>query len=266
MVYGDGDGQMFKNGAFTQSLDVIAHELTHGVTQFTAGLRYRMQSGALNEHFSDVFGSLVKQRFLGQTADQADWLIGEGILGPQLPGTALRSLKAPGTAFQFDNQPAHMDRYAELPDDGDPRHDSGGVHINSGIPNHAFYLVAMAMGGNAWEKAGTIWYTTLTTRLDENSDFQAAADVTVDVSGKLFGAGGAEQQAVLAGRIIVTCGYLSFAGEVSAGWSGLPPRTRTGWLRPTAGSWRHWCDRRVCSMLRRLLVLKNPSLTGSPTR
>jgi Zn-dependent metalloprotease len=198
MVYGDGDGQMFKNGAFTQSLDVIAHELTHGVTQFTAGLRYRMQSGALNEHFSDVFGSLVKQRFLGQTADQADWLIGEGILGPQLPGTALRSLKAPGTAFQFDNQPAHMDRYAELPDDGDPRHDSGGVHINSGIPNHAFYLVAMAMGGNAWEKAGTIWYTTLTTRLDENSDFQAAADVTVDVSGKLFGAGGAEQQAVLA--------------------------------------------------------------------
>jgi Zn-dependent metalloprotease len=198
MVYGDGDGQMFKRGAFTGCLDVIAHELTHGVTQFTAGLRYRSQSGALNESCSDVFGSLVKQRSLGQTADQADWLIGEGIMGPQLPGAALRSLKAPGTAFQFDNQPAHMDHYVELPDDGDPQHDHGGVHINSGIPNHAFYLAATGLGGNAWEKAGSIWYTTLTTRLSENSDFQAAADATAEVSSKLFGAGGAEEQAVRA--------------------------------------------------------------------
>jgi Zn-dependent metalloprotease len=196
MVYGDGDGQAFKRGGFTTCLDVIAHELTHGVTQFTAGLRYRVQSGALNESFSDVFGSLVKQHSMGQTADQADWLIGEGILGPQLPGTALRSLKAPGTAFQYDNQPAHMDHYVQLPDDGDPRHDNGGVHINSGIPNHAFYLVATAIGGNAWEKPGNIWYTALITRLNENSDFQAAADATVDVAGKLYGADGAEQQAV----------------------------------------------------------------------
>jgi Zn-dependent metalloprotease len=198
MVYGDGDDQMFKRGSFTQCLDVMAHELTHGVTQFTAGLRYRAQSGALNESFSDVFGSLVKQRSLGQTADQADWLIGEGIMGPQLPGKALRSLKAPGTAFQFDNQPAHMDHFVDLPDDEDPRHDHGGVHINSGIPNHAFYLVATALGGHAWEKAGRIWYTTLTKRLGEDSDFQAAADATVAVSGDLFGAGGAEEQAVRA--------------------------------------------------------------------
>ena len=154
MVYGDGDGQMFKRGGFTECLDVIAHELTHGVTQFTAGLRYRAQSGALNESFSDVFGSLVRQRSLGQTADQADWLIGEGIMGPELPGEALRSLKAPGTAFKFDNQPADMAHYVNLPDDGDPRHDNGGVHINSGIPNHAFYLAATGIGGNAWEKAG----------------------------------------------------------------------------------------------------------------
>jgi Zn-dependent metalloprotease len=196
MVYGDGDDQMFKRGSFTQCLDVMAHELTHGVTQFTAGLQYHLQCGALNESFSDVFGSLAKQRSLGQAADQADWLIGEGIMGPQLPGVALRSLKAPGTAFKFDNQPAHMNQYVQLPDDGDPRHDSGGVHINSGIPNHAFYLAAVALGGNAWEKAGSIWYTTLTTRLNENSDFQAAADATVDVSGNLFGTGGAEEQAV----------------------------------------------------------------------
>jgi len=196
MVYGDGDGQMFKRGGFTECLDVMAHELTHGVTQFTAGLRYRAQSGALNESFSDVFGSLVRQRSLGQTADQADWLIGEGIMGPELPGEALRSLKAPGTAFKYDNQPADMAHYVDLPDDGDPRHDNGGVHINSGIPNHAFYLAATGIGGNAWEKAGAIWYTTLTTRLNENSDFQAAADATVAASGELYGAGGAEQQAV----------------------------------------------------------------------
>jgi len=196
MVYGDGDGQMFRRGGFTECLDVMAHELTHGVTQFTAGLRYRAQSGALNESFSDVFGSLVRQRSLGQSADQADWLIGEGIMGPELPGEALRSLKAPGTAFKYDNQPADMAHYVNLPDDGDPRHDNGGVHVNSGIPNHAFYLAAIGIGGNAWEKAGAIWYTTLTTRLNENSDFQAAADATVAVSGSLYGAGGAEQQAV----------------------------------------------------------------------
>jgi Zn-dependent metalloprotease len=196
MVYGDGDGQMFKAGSFTGCLDVVAHELTHGITQFTAGLRYRAQSGALNESFSDVFGSLVRQRSLGQTADQADWLIGEGIMGPELPGDALRSLKAPGTAFKFDNQPADMAHYVDLPADGDPQHDNGGVHINSGIPNHAFYLAATAIGGNAWDKAGSIWFTTLTTRLNENSDFQAAADATVAVSGELYGAGGAEQLAV----------------------------------------------------------------------
>ena len=198
MVYGDGDDQMFRRGSFTNCLDVMAHELTHGLTQFTAGLRYHAQPGALNESFSDVFGSLVRQRSLGQAADKADWLIGEGIMGPQLPGMALRSLKAPGTAFKFDNQPAHMDQYVQLPDDGDPKNDAGGVHINSGIPNHAFYLAATALGGNAWEKAASIWYTTLTTGLNENSDFQAAADATVTVSGRLFSPGGAEQQAVRA--------------------------------------------------------------------
>jgi Zn-dependent metalloprotease len=138
----------------------------------------------------------VKQRSLGQTADQADWLIGEGILGPALSGQALRSLKAPGTAFDFDNQPAHMDQYVDLQDDGDPRHDNGGVHINSGIPNHAFYLLATALGGNGWEKAGSIWYRTLTQHLNEDSDFQQAADATVAASGELFGVGGAEDEAV----------------------------------------------------------------------
>jgi Zn-dependent metalloprotease len=196
MVYGDGGGGMFVRGGMTKAIDVIGHELTHGVTDFTAKLEYHKQPGALNESFSDAFGSLVKQRGLGQTADEADWLIGEGILDPALNGVALRSMKAPGTAHAFDDQPAHMDQYQDLPDDANPRNDHGGVHINSGIPNHAFFLVATTIGGNAWEAPGRIWYQTLTTRLGPESDFREAADATVDVAGDLFGADGAEQQAV----------------------------------------------------------------------
>jgi Zn-dependent metalloprotease len=195
MIYGDGSGHVFVVGALTKAIDVIGHELTHGVTQFTAGLEYHDQPGALNESVSDVFGSLVKQYALGQTAAEADWLIGEGILAPGL-GKALRSLKAPGTAFQGDSQPAHMRDYRRLPDDDDPRHDNGGVHINSGIPNHAFYLAATALGGHAWEKAGRIWYDALTKRLQAGSDFEAAAKATLASAAVLYGAGGAEEEAV----------------------------------------------------------------------
>ena len=107
MWFGDGDGTLFSD--FTKSLDVIGHELTHGVTQYTANLAYSGQSGALNESLSDVFGSLVKQYAKQQTAEQADWLIGAEVVGPQL-APALRSMKAPGTANQYDQQPADMER------------------------------------------------------------------------------------------------------------------------------------------------------------
>jgi len=198
MVYGDGSGRIFTRGGLTKDVDVIAHELTHGVTQMTAGLDYAKQPGALNESFSDVFGSLVKQHHLGQTADEADWLIGEGILGSALHGQALRSMKAPGTANDLDRQAGSMSGYADLPDDNDPSHDNGGVHINSGIPNRAFYLAATAIGGPAWEHAGRIWYVTLTEHLEPTSDFRAAADATITVAGELFGAAGHEHQAVSA--------------------------------------------------------------------
>lgn len=195
MVYGDGSGQLFVEGGLTRAIDVIGHEMTHGVTQYTAGLEYSTQPGAVNESMSDVFGSLVKQYVLGQTATDADWLIGEGTLIPEL-GTALRSMKEPGTAYEGDSQPAHMDDYVDLPDDNDPRNDNGGVHINSGIPNHAFYLAATAIGGNAWEKAGRVWYAALTERLESESDFSATAQATVEVAGEMFDTGGAEQMAV----------------------------------------------------------------------
>jgi Zn-dependent metalloprotease len=193
MVYGDGSGRLFKEGSLTSSVDVIGHELTHGVTQFTAALKYSKQSGALNESMSDVFGSLVKQFGLGQTAEQADWLIGEGILVESL-GQALRSMKAPGTAFKFDDQPATMADYKDLPDDNNPRNDNGGVHINSGIPNKAFYLAATALGGNAWEKAGPIWFKTLTEKLKADAQFVDAANATVEAAGELYSS--QEQDAV----------------------------------------------------------------------
>ena len=123
--------------SFTQSLDVIGHELTHGVTEFTAGLEYHNQSGALNESISDVFGSLVKQWTLHQDANSADWLIGAEVFTPANAGDALRSLKAPGTAydnplFGKDPQPAHMGEFQNLPDTR--AGDNGGVHVNSGHP------------------------------------------------------------------------------------------------------------------------------------
>jgi len=193
MVYGDGDGKLF--GRFTRAVDVIGHELTHGVTAREANLDYSDQPGALNESFSDVFGSLVKQRLLGQTAAAADWVIGEGLFTTQVKGVALRSMKAPGTAYDDpvlgkDPQPATMKGYVETSDD------DGGVHINSGIPNHAFYLAAVSIGGNAWEKAGQIWYDALTKRLRHDSDFSAAAKETAAAAAERYGSSGSETKAV----------------------------------------------------------------------
>jgi Zn-dependent metalloprotease len=193
MVYGDGDGTLFNR--FTIAIDVIGHELTHGITQYEAALIYRNESGALNESFSDVFGSLVKQRTLNQTADQADWLIGEGLLASGVQGVALRSMKAPGTAYDDpvlgkDPQPANYKNLYR------GTSDNGGVHINSGIPNRAFYLAATAIGGYAWEKAGKIWYITLRDVLRSRSNFKNAANATIAVAGNLYGQDSNEQKAV----------------------------------------------------------------------
>ncbi|MFC4609795.1 M4 family metallopeptidase [Streptomyces maoxianensis] len=194
MVFGDGDDDLFLD--FTLPVDVIGHELTHGVTQYTANLEYFSQSGALNESMSDVFGSLIKQYSLGQSADQADWLIGAGLLGPNVTGVALRSMKEPGTAYDddvlgMDPQPAKMEDYVRT------GRDNGGVHINSGIPNHAFYLVATALGGSAWERAGQIWYDVLTGgELSTTAQFGDFAALTVAAARSRYGEG-AEQEALL---------------------------------------------------------------------
>jgi len=202
MVYGDGDEQLPASqqlfNRFTISLDVIGHELTHGVTQYEANLVYSNQQGALNEAISDIFGSLVKQYRMNQTAAEADWLIGAELLAPNVNGIALRSMKAPGTAYNDpvlgkDPQPAHMKDYVNTTDD------EGGVHINSGIVNHAFYVTAVEIGGFAWEKAGQIWYRALTEKMTSTSNFQDAADMTFESAGELFGKNSLEQNAVKLG-------------------------------------------------------------------
>jgi Zn-dependent metalloprotease len=150
MTYGDGDGKEFTN--FAGAIDVVAHELMHGITQFLGNLEYRGQSGALNEHFSDVFGTVIKQKFLKQALEEADWLIGDAIVTNEFPGVAIRSMKAPGTANEFDNQPDHMDNYYS------GAADNQGVHVNSGIPNRAFYLCCQEIG---LDDCALIWFDTL---------------------------------------------------------------------------------------------------------
>lgn len=202
MAFGDSDTLVFDS--LTEDPDVTGHELTHGVTEHSAGLEYHDQPGALNESMSDVFGSLVKQRLKGQTAGQADWLVGEHVFrrniladgrifrGAYVKG--LRSMKEPGNAYNHpilgkDPQPAHMRDY-----DGTTS-DNGGVHINSGIPNHAFYRAAVSLGGYAWEKAGWIWFDALTGgQAKPTASFADFANETVRAAAKRFGK--TEEQAV----------------------------------------------------------------------
>jgi Zn-dependent metalloprotease len=184
MFFGDGDGQMLTRT--TAGIDVIGHELTHGVTQYEANLVYSGQSGALNESISDVFGIQVKQRALGQDVTTSDWLIGADIVGPALR-PALRSMKDPGNGNPYDDQPATMDDYVP----------GGDVHTNSGIPNHAFYVLATTLGGNAWDAAGPIWYVSLRdNRLTPTATFQEFARLTVRNAQSVYGQKSAEAEAV----------------------------------------------------------------------
>jgi Zn-dependent metalloprotease len=204
MVYGDGDQNV---GGFTEALDIIAHELTHGVLQhmipgglgvYKLALKDREfreqthglqgQAGALNESFSDVMGSMVKQWHARQTVVQANWLLGENMLAPQ-HGKAIRSLKDPGNrklTWYDDDQFKTMEEYIEGAD----------VHDSSGIPNHAFYLAAKKIGGFSWEKAGPIWYEAFP-KLKPKATFLDAARATSRVAGARFGSKSKEYKAVV---------------------------------------------------------------------
>jgi Zn-dependent metalloprotease len=153
MTYGDGDGNIFVD--FTKARDVIAHELTHGVTQFSAAFAYTNQAGGLNESISDVFGSMFRQWRANQDVTKADWLIGKEIMGAGAKAkgyTCLRDMSDPGAAHCLAPQPKHFSKYKNGMD----------PHESSGIPNFAFYKAATAIGGKSWEKTGRIWYEALT--------------------------------------------------------------------------------------------------------
>lgn len=153
MTYGDGDGQIFVD--FTLGNDVIGHELTHGVTQHSAGWSYVNEPGGLNESISDVFGSMFRQWQAGQDVNAADWLIGHDIMGPaakQKGYNCLRNMANPADPHALAPQPTTFSQY----------HAGMDPHYSSGIPNFAFYKAAKAIGGHSWEKAGQIWYKALT--------------------------------------------------------------------------------------------------------
>ena len=179
MTYGDGDGLVFID--FTNSEDVIAHELTHGVTEYTAGFVYtNTQAGALNESMSDVFGSMFKQWVNDETFSAADWMIGADIMGTTALAKGykcLRDLSNPGAAHCMSKQPSHYANFLS----------GGGPHHNSGIPNHAFYQASKTLGGKSWEKIGRVWYAALTSKkVSKKSTFRAFAKLTRSAAKTLY--------------------------------------------------------------------------------
>ncbi|MCR3761888.1 M4 family metallopeptidase [Clostridium felsineum] len=183
MVYGDGDGTEFTY--FSGDLDVIGHELTHGVTQYTANLDYQDQSGALNESISDTFGVLIstydKYNVKGGGTwkfNAGDWVVGQGLYLNNTTNKALRSLADP-TLY---DQPANMNDYVNTYDD------NGGVHTNSGIPNKAAYLVAKSLGNN---ETAHIYYRALTNYLTNDSDFSGARNALESAASDLYGSSAA---------------------------------------------------------------------------
>jgi Zn-dependent metalloprotease len=184
MTYGDGDQSIF---ATFMLIDVVGHEMFHGVTENTSGLDYSGESGALNESMSDVFGVSLRQWARGLTVDKDSWLVGPGIFTSKVKGQALRSMTAPGTAYNDpklgkDPQPDH---YSKLYTGSS---DNGGVHINSGIPNKAYATFAIAVGGNCWDVALPVWFESNSgsNRVDSSADFATFAAKTVDNCTKMF--------------------------------------------------------------------------------
>jgi Zn-dependent metalloprotease len=197
LVFGDGDGRVFDR--FTEPVEVLGHEFTHAVTQYIAGLVYADQPGALNESLSDVFASCLKQRLSGQTAAEADWLIGAGLFLPGVHARALRSMAEPGTAYD-DPVLGRDPQVGSMADYVHSDRDNGGVHLNSGIPNRAFALASLEIGGFAWEHAGRVWYDVLTSgRLRPTANFREFASETVRVSVERFGRASTEARAIMGG-------------------------------------------------------------------
>ncbi len=208
MSYGDGDGTQFTP---LTTLDICGHEMTHGVTERTANLTYSNESGALNEATSDIMGSMVELYAKGGTVTANTWLIGEDAYTPGTPGDALRSMKDPNSLGDPDH---YSVRYTGTAD-------NGGVHTNSSIVNHAYYLMAAGgtnrvsgvtvtgIGTSPMEK---IWYRALTTYFTSSTNFAAARTATINASNDLYGAGSAQSNTVTNGWCSVGVGACTTGG------------------------------------------------------
>jgi thermolysin len=211
MTYGDGDGSTFSP---LVTLDIAGHEMMHGVTERTAGLVYSGESGALNESWSDVFGAMNERFVRGESANI--WKIGEQAYTPANgTGDALRFMDNPHAVsnggFTADDDPDHYsERYTGSAD-------NGGVHINSGIANKAFYLLAAggthhlggSMTGIGADNAARIWYRALTFYMTSSTNFAGARTATLSAAADLFGAGGTEHTAVATAWCMVGVGSCS---------------------------------------------------------
>ena len=197
MSYGDGNGSTFSP---LVTLDIAGHEMTHGVTQYTAGLTYANESGALNESMSDVFGAMVESYARGGAITADTWKIGEQCYTPANgTGDALRYMDNPHLAgnggYTADDDPDHYaERYTGTAD-------SGGVHINSGIGNKAFYLAVaggthhrsgVTVTGMGSTNAARIWYRALTVYMTSSTNFSGARTATLNAATDLFGSGSAQ--------------------------------------------------------------------------
>ncbi|TIC79158.1 M4 family metallopeptidase [Nocardioides sp. GY 10113] len=195
VLIGDGDQEIF--GPMLSD-EVIAHELCHALPEL-ASLTFDGQTGALVESICDVLGSVCRQWSAGQSTQEADWILGRGVLMPDIKGEGLRSLRAPGTAYDDpaigrDPQPAHMDGYVTT------TMDNGGVHINGGIPSRAFYCMAERVGGNAWETPLDVWWSAIGDLSGRTEvSFAEFARITLEAANARHGGGSTAAQAVRVG-------------------------------------------------------------------
>jgi len=217
MVFGNGDGTAFSDLA--GALDVTAHEMSHGVIERTANLVYENQPGALNESFADVFGVLFEFWIEG---NNGDWFLGEDVTTPNTAGDILRSMEDPAAANVAFNgqQPTKMSEFQNLPNT--PQGDNGGVHVNSGIPNRAFYLFATnaAVGR---DKAGEVYYQALTAYLTRNAQFIDCRLAVLKAVDDVYGAGTAEATAAAAAAAQAFDTVEIFDGSGTPPPADLPP-------------------------------------------
>lgn len=193
MVYGDGDGVDFDD--LTKSYDVIAHELTHGVTDFESNLLYQKESGAMNEALSDIFGVSADSYKRG-VVDAATWKLGEEVYTPGTSGDALRYMNNPtADGYSTDYYPERLYPGSCTPSNSN---DQCGVHGNSGIANLAYYLLVaggthprgkttVSVPAIGMTKAEQIFYRAQTSCLTSSSNFEATRNCTAQAATDLYG-------------------------------------------------------------------------------